>query len=78
MARVDAARFELARRIHPGIEVLAAMAGRGVHEAGAGVVGDVVAGEHRDGEFVAAAKTFEGMRKRKRCQVLRPRRCEDD
>ena len=37
------------------------MAGRGVHEAGAGVVGDVVAGEKRHGEFVSAAEAFQRM-----------------
>ena len=42
--------------IHPGVKVLAAMTGRGVHEARAGIVGDMVAGEHRDGELVAAAQ----------------------
>ena len=40
----DAARLQLARIRRPDIEVLAAVAGRGMHEAGAGVVGDVVAG----------------------------------
>ena len=45
--------------VHPGVEVLAAMAGRGVHEAGAGIVGDMVAGEHRDREFVAAAEALQ-------------------
>ena len=29
------------------------MTGRGVHEAGTGVVGDVIAGEQRNGEVVA-------------------------
>ena len=38
----------------PDLEVLAAVAGRGVHEAGAGVVGDVIAGEQRHVEIVAA------------------------
>ncbi len=42
---------QFGRCVHPGVEVLAAMAGRGVHEAGAGVVGDVIAGEHRDREI---------------------------
>ena len=32
----------------PDVEVLAAVSGRGVHEAGAGIVGDVVAGKQRD------------------------------
>lgn len=40
-----------------GVEVLAAVAGRGVHEVGAGIVGDVFAGDERDSEFVAAAET---------------------
>ena len=75
-ARVDAALLELGRRVHPGIEVLAAVAGRGVHEAGAGVVGDVVAGEHRHGKFVAAAEALERMGKRQAFQALRPKRCE--
>ncbi len=50
---VDAARFEFARVRGPDLEVLAAVAGRGVHEAGAGVVGDVLAGEQRHVEVVA-------------------------
>ena len=36
----------------PDVEVLAAVAGRGVHEAGAGVGGDVGGGEQRDIEVV--------------------------
>ena len=50
---VDAARFQLARIRHPDVEVLAAVAGRGVDEAGAGVVGDVIAGQQRHVEIVA-------------------------
>ena len=38
----------------PDFEVLAAVARRGVDEAGAGVVGDVIAGEQRHVEVVAA------------------------
>ncbi len=53
-ARVDMARRELAPARHPQLEVLAAVAGRGVDEAGAGVVGDVIAGEQRDIEVIAA------------------------
>ena len=45
---VDAARFQRARIRGPDIEVFAAVAGRGVHEAGAGVVGDVIAFEQGD------------------------------
>jgi hypothetical protein len=41
--------------VHPGFEILAAVAGRGVHEAGAGIVGDVIAVDERDIEGVAAA-----------------------
>ena len=70
-ARVDAALFQFGDSIHPRIEVLAAMAWRGVHEAGAGVVGDVVSGEHGNREFVAAAKTFERMGKRKTSKLFR-------
>ena len=51
--RIDAARFERARVRGPDLEVLAAVARRGVHEAGAGVVGDVIAGEERHVEVVA-------------------------
>ncbi len=58
---VDAALLEFARIRHPDVEVLAAVAGRGVHEAGAGVVGDVVAGEQRHGEFIAAADALQRM-----------------
>ena len=51
---VDAARRELRRVRGPDIEVFAAMAWRGVHEAGAGVVGDVIAGKQRHGKVVTA------------------------
>ena len=47
------------RRIHPGVKVLAAVAGRGVHEAGAGVVGDMIASEHAARELVTAADPLE-------------------
>ena len=53
--RLDVARLEFARMIHPRVEVLPAVAGCGVHEAGAGVVGDMLAGDQGDGEGVAAA-----------------------
>ena len=42
-ARVDAARCELAPMRHPDVEVVAAVAGRGMDEARAGIVGDVIA-----------------------------------
>jgi hypothetical protein len=45
-----------ARIRHPDVEILAAVAGRGVDEAGAGVVGDVIAFEQRHVEFVAAVE----------------------
>ncbi len=59
---VDAARFERARIRHPDIEVLAAVAGCGVDEAGAGVVGDVIAFEQRHAKFVTAGKALKRMR----------------
>ncbi len=57
--RVDAARFELARIRGPDIEVLAAVPGRGVHEAGSCVVRDVIARKQRNDEPVAAGMTLE-------------------
>ena len=60
---VDATRLQFARIRGPDIEVLAAVAGRGVDKTGAGVVGDVIAFEQRDAEFVtAAAKPLEDAR----------------
>ena len=59
----DAARFQRARIRGPDIKVLAAVAGRGVHEAGAGIVGDVIASEQRNGEVVTAFG-FQRMRAR--------------
>ena len=53
-ARVDAALGEQPAVGHPELEVLAAVARRGVDEAGAGVVGDMIAVEQRDDEAVAA------------------------
>ena len=35
------------RLLFPDLEVLRAMAGRGVHEARAGILGDMLAGEQR-------------------------------
>jgi hypothetical protein len=46
--------------LHPDVKVLAAMAGRGVHEAGTGIVGDVVAVEQGDGECVSTGKPLRG------------------
>ena len=53
--RIDAARFQRRAVGGPDVEVLAAVTRRGVHEAGAGVVGDVIAGEKRHVEVIAFA-----------------------
>ena len=50
---VDAARFQLRRILHPDVEVLAAVARRGVDEPCAVLIRDVVAGEERNVEVVA-------------------------
>src|SRR5215469_7646212 len=42
---VDASRLQFARTRRPDIEILSAVAGRGMHEAGAGIVGDMLARE---------------------------------
>ena len=55
----DAARLEVAGSVHPGLEVLAAVTGRGVDKAGAGIVGDMIAGDQRHGEIVAATEPLE-------------------
>ena len=54
-ARVDAALGRSRRVGRPELEVLAAVARRGVDEAGSGVLGDVVAVEQRHDEAVAEA-----------------------
>ena len=59
---VDAARFQFTRIRHPDVEILAAVAGRGVNEAGAGVVGDVIAFEEWHAKFVTAGDARERMR----------------
>ncbi len=53
---VDAAVAQRLLVRHPDLVVVGAVAGRGVHEAGAGVVGDVIAVEERDGEVVAECR----------------------
>ncbi len=53
--RVDSARFQTARIAGPDFEVLAAVARRGMNEAGTGIIGDVIAFEQRHGEVVALA-----------------------
>ncbi len=44
-------RQHLTRIRHPNVEILAPVARRGVHEAGAGIVRDVIAVEQRDVEI---------------------------
>ncbi len=51
---IDVARSQCARIGGPDFEVLAAVARCGVDEAGAGVIGDVIAGEEGHIEIVAA------------------------
>jgi hypothetical protein len=69
--RVDTTLRELYGIRGPDIEVLAAVAGRGVHEAGAGVVSDVIAGEQRDVKVVVARKTLERMFANEERQIVR-------
>ena len=59
--RVDAARGKLARIAGPNIEVLAPVARRGMNEAGAGIVGDMVTGKQRHFKVVALVKARERM-----------------
>ena len=54
---VDAARSERARVRRPNIKVFAAVTRRRVHETGAGVIGDVIAGEQRHLEVITACQT---------------------
>ena len=58
----DAACLQSARARRPDIEILAAVAGRGMDEAGAGVGGDVVAFEQRHAEFITAGEAAKRMR----------------
>ena len=67
---VDAARLQRRRVGGPDVEVLAAVTGRGVDETGAGVVGDVVAGEQRHGEIVAGVCTRERMAQRNAASIV--------
>jgi hypothetical protein len=60
--RVDALRCEFRGIGRPHVEVLAAVSGRSVHEAGAGIVGDVIAGQERHFESVARIELRERMR----------------
>src|SRR5690554_3403021 len=52
----DALFGQQAGGIHPDFKVVEAMAGCGMDETGAGVIGDVIAIEERDFELVAAAE----------------------
>ena len=61
--RIDAARSSEFQRVRgPNVEVFAAMAWRGVHKAGAGIVSDVIAGKQWNLKVVIATKTFQRMR----------------
>ena len=51
---IDAARGKLRRVRGPDVEVFAAVAWRGVHEAGAGVIGDMIAGENGTRKIITA------------------------
>ena len=62
---VDAARDQRGLARHPDLEVVAAVAGGGVHEAGAVLVGDVIAVEEGDVEVIALP------RKRMRTMAMR-------
>ena len=79
--RVDAARREPAGIRGPHLEVVAAVARSGMHEAGAGIVGDVIAGQERHLKIVVAAEARERMtagegrdQLRRHCRKLPERR----
>ena len=59
---VDAARRKLARVCRPYIEVLAAVTRRGVDEAGAGILRDVIANQQRYLKFVTGNCTSKRMK----------------
>src|SRR5436305_5976822 len=67
---IDAASFQLSRIRGPDVKIFAAVAWRGVHETGTGVVGDVIAGEERDREFISAAKAFQRVGARHRVERI--------
>ena len=60
-SEIDSPRREAAGARSPELEVLSAVTGRSVDEAGSGVVGDVIAGEERDVESVSAGQPVERM-----------------
>ena len=51
----NAALLQCRAACAPDVEILAAMAGRGVDEAGAGVIRDVIAIQKRHGKFITSA-----------------------
>src|SRR5262249_1533500 len=51
--RIDAARLQFALMFHPNVEVLAAVTGRGVNEAGAGVIAHMIARKNGNEKIVA-------------------------
>ena len=51
---------ELTRIRRPDVEILAAVAGRSMDKTGAGVVGDVIAGEQRDVETRSRVESCNG------------------
>src|SRR5690606_26249436 len=71
---IDAVRLQRLRVGGPDFEVLAAVTRRRVHETGASVIGNVVAGEQRYLEAVAAVELCERMaafERGKRCALNR-------
>ncbi len=59
--RGDAALGKRTRIRGPDVEILAAVAGRGMHETGAGVLGHVIAGQQRNVEPVTVVKFVQRM-----------------
>ena len=57
----DAACFQITGIFHPGVKVLATVAGRGVDETGTGIVSNVIASQKRHSEVVTATKAFQRM-----------------
>src|SRR5580698_4846569 len=52
--RIDSSRRQFSRIGHPDFEVVPTVTGRSMHEAGAGIVGNMVASQKRYVELVAA------------------------
>ncbi len=70
--------FQLGGVRHPDLVVVGAVAGRGVHEAGAGVLGDVLAVEQRHVEAVADELALQGIRSAAADARKRDRRAPSD